>query len=67
MKYVRTLMGMAVATALLACTSTARHAAEYKQQFYLAEDVDTDSKAMHLVYVKWPGARALLATGAAAK
>ena len=35
----RALMGIAAAAALAACTSTSRFAAEYKQQYRLAEDV----------------------------
>ena len=33
-------MGMAIATAMSACTSTTRDAAEYKQHYRLAEDVN---------------------------
>ncbi len=133
MKYARTLIGMAAAAAVIGCTSTRWNAAEYKQQYFLAEDVnlyycstftgfysvwfsgpqrveticsstipvadarslkkgcparvlklftvaaidasysdaklqivDTDSKATHIVYVKWPGAKSLLTTESAA-
>ena len=36
----RTVVGAVVAAALTACTSTERFAAEYKQAYYLAEDVN---------------------------
>ena len=134
MKYARTLIGLAAVTAMIGCTSTRWNAAEYKQQYYLAEDVNlyscstftgfysvwfsgpqrveticsstipvagatslkkgcptrilklftiaaidasysdaklqivnTDSKSTHIVYVKWPGAKSLLTTEAAAE
>ena len=129
----RTLMAVAVAAAMAACTSTTRFAAEYKQPYRLAEDVhlyscsvftglysvwfggperveticsstipvagattlkkgcpvrilklfrvaaidasysdaklqivDLDSGTTHIAYVKWPGARSLLAPESAA-
>lgn len=40
MRHAKTLTGIAVAMALIACTSTTRFAPEYKQPFHLAEDVN---------------------------
>ena len=131
MKQARTLIGVVLATSMVACTSTRRFASEYKQQYYLAEDVnsyscsiftglysvwisgpervetlcsakipvagatslkkgcpvrilkifkiatpdtsysdakleivDTDTKAVHIAYIKWPGSKSLLSTEA---
>ena len=40
MRHAKTLTGLAVAMAMIACTSTTRFAPEYKQPFHLAEDVN---------------------------
>lgn len=40
MKYACTLTSVVIATAMISCISTERHAAEYRQKYYLAEDVN---------------------------